>query len=278
MDIVISGIGGFLGSHLARFFSMEHKVAGISTSRPKAGNIAVFGFDELDQIQNPEVIVHCHAAVASGTTVLEAGTLFEANVAATQQITGQFPLAKHLYISSVSVYGNPGEIISEDTLANPQTDYAKSKFEAEQVIARQQKSAIVRLSSLYGNGMKENTLIPNYVNQALENNQIEVWGTGERRQNYFHVNDAATLIEAIIEKDKWHNQVYLGVSEKEFSNLEIAQMIASETGAPIVHKNNDNAVSVQYNNAFTQNNLNWHQETQTADAIKAYIQWKKRQY
>lgn len=277
MKIAITGIGGFLGANLVDFLRPKAEIVGISTST-KMATVPVYGFDELGQVQTPDVIVHCHAAVASGTTMLDAETLRKGNIDATQQIVNQFPEAKHLYISSVSIYGNNPDRITEQTIPNPQTDYAKSKFEAEQIIQKQKKSAIIRLSSLYGNGMKENTLIPNYVNQALQNKPIEVWGTGERRQNYFHVNDAARLIVAIIEKDTWQSPVFLGVSDNEYANIEIAQLIASATGSPIVHRNDDASISVRYNNAFTQNTLNWHPETQIETGIKAYIQWKEKQY
>lgn len=277
MTVAISGIGGFLGARLAQSLSADFEIIGISTSA-RSHDFPVFGFDELDQIQTaPDAIVHCHAAVASGTTVLDAKTLEAGNITPTRQILDRFPQARHLYISSVSVYGNPAEIITENTVSNPQTDYAKSKSEAEQLIANQSKSAIIRLSSLYGQGMKENTLVPNYVNQALQNQTIEVWGTGARRQNYFHVDDALALVKAVLQSDDWNHPVYLGASDREFSNLEVAQIIAAETGAAIVHKNTDASVSAEYNNTFTQNSLNWHPQTQFTEALKAYIQWKKRQ-
>lgn len=277
VKIAITGIGGFLGAYLARFFSNENEVIGISTSKADAG-VPVYGFGELNQIENPEVIVNCHAAVASGTTILDSETLHQGNVEATQKIVDQFPNAKHIYISSVSVYATNPEMMTEETIPDPQTEYAKSKLEAERIIQKQKQSAVVRLSSLYGNGMKPNTLIPNYVNQAIQHQQIEVWGKGERRQNYFHVNDAARLIQAIIQKNNWEKPIYLGVSEREFANIEIAQMIAKATDSQIVHKNEDASISVQYNNAFTQNTLNWHPEMPIETGIKAYIEWRKKQY
>jgi hypothetical protein len=48
--------------------------------------------------------------------------------------------------------------------------------------------------------MKENTLIPNYINQGLIKKEIEVWGNGSRLQNYIHVNDVVNVIELIIAK------------------------------------------------------------------------------
>lgn len=278
MTVVLTGIGGFLGAQLAQSLSADFAVTGISTS-VQTKDFPVFGFDALDQIDIvPDAVVHCHAAVASGATVLDPQMLEAGNITPTKKILERFPDARHLYISSVSVYGNPVGTINENTNPNPQSDYAQSKFEAEKLIASGQKSAVIRLSSLYGAGMKENTLIPNYARQALQNQTIEVWGTGARLQNYFHVADAIALIKKVLQSDNWSHPVYLGTSDREFSNLEVAQIIASETGAGIIHKNTDDALSAQYNNTFTQNSLNWHPQMQLASALKAYIQWKKKQF
>jgi len=277
MKIAISGISGFLGSHLAAFFSKENEVSGISTSIREIPEIPVYSFEQLHQIDNPDIVIHCHAAVASGNTAPDQKTLFDANVLATEKITAYFPKAAHLYISSVSVYGAFPETIDECSAASPLTDYAISKYWGEIAVLKSEKSAVIRLSSLFGNGMKENTLIPNYTNQAVQNEQIEVWGNGERKQNYIHISDVAKLIEAIILKQAWNRNVFLGVDEQEHSNLETAKIIASLTRAEIVFKHTDHALSVHYNNIFTQNSVNWRPETTLSEGLKQYLAWKKRQ-
>lgn len=276
MKITISGISGFLGANLALFFSEENEVTGISTSTA-VSKFKVYDFKQLEQIAKPDVIIHCHAAVASGNLVLDQETLFRGNVQATEQIVNHFPDAAHLYISSASIYGNAVGTIQEKSSTEPLSAYAISKLWGENIVLKAKKSAVLRLSSLYGNGMKENTLIPNYTNQAIKNHQIEVWGKGERKQNYFHVSDAALLVEAIIKKNDWNQQIYLGTSDKEYSNLEIAKIIAAETQSEIIFKNNDYALSVHYNNSFTQNSLNWQPQTTIAAGLKQYTAWKKRQ-
>ena len=239
--------------------------------------IAVYNFDQLPQINDPELIIHCHAAVASGQTVVSQQELIDGNVLATAQIIKQFPSAAHLYVSTVGVYGNSSEIRNEQSSESPVTAYAASKYKAEKEVLTIPKSAIVRLSSLYGPQMKENTLIPNYVNQALQNGKIEVWGTGERRQNYFHISDAMTLIHAIVKNNVWNQQIFLGCSDKGFSNLEIATIISDETAAAIVFINEDESLSVQYDNSFTQKSLNWQPQMAIDEGIKQYVSWKKRQ-
>lgn len=277
MRIAITGISGFLGKHLAVFFSNENEVFGISTSGFQMEGIAVYDFDQLAHINNPELIIHCHAAVASGQTVVSQQELIDGNILATAHIIKQFPSAAHLYVSSVGVYGNSPEICNEQSSELPVTAYAASKYEAEKKVLKIPKSAIVRLTSLYGPQMKENTLIPNYVNQAIQNGKIEVWGTGERKQNYFHISDAIRLIDAIVKNKAWDRQIFLGCSDKEFSNLEIATIISDETAAEIVFRNQDDSLSVQYDNSFTQKSLNWQPQMAIDEGIKQYVSWKKRQ-
>ena len=277
MRIAITGISGFLGKQLAVFFSKENEVFGISTSGFQMEGVAVYNFDQLPQINDPELIIHCHAAVASGQTLVSQQELIDGNLLATAQIIHQFPLAAHLYVSTVAVYGNSSEIRNEQSFESPVTAYAVSKYEAEKKVLKIQKSAILRLASLYGPQMKENTLIPNYVKQALQNGKIEVWGNGERKQNYFHISDAITLINAIIKNKTWNQPIFLGCSDKEFSNLEIATIISDETAAGIVFSNEDQSLSVQYDNSFTQKSLNWQPQMAIDEGIKQYVSWKKRQ-
>lgn len=277
MNIAISGISGFLGSHLAAFFSNENQVTGISTSNlPK--DFPVYNFQQLDLMAIPDVVIHSHAAVVSGNAVLNNELLFKGNVAATEILVNAFPNAKHLYISSVSVYGNQEKTATENTPASPVSNYAISKFWGEKIVLQAEKSNVIRLSSLYGNGMKEGTLLPNYVSQALEKQQIEVWGDGSRTQNYIHVSDVVAAIAAMIEKDEWQQQVYLGVSDKEHSNIEMARLISDPAKATIVFKNTDLSPSVSYDNRLTKEKLGWEPKIQIPTAIQSYIEWKKRPY
>lgn len=278
MKIAITGINGFLGSHVADYFTSKHQVFGISTSANQTQNFPVFRYDQLHAIDAPDVIVHCHAAVASGKTFPNNQTLFEGNVSSTEKVIAAFPNCKHLYVSSVSIYENQGKPISEDAAIRPTSSYAISKYWGEITALKAEKSIVLRMSSLFGNGMKEDTLIPNYCNQAIQNRQIEVWGTGARKQNYCHVADAVQIIDAIVAKDVWTSQIYLGVSSQEYANIEIAKIIAQETGATIVNLNQDNSQSVHYDNSFTINSLNLQQNSNIKGNIKSYIEWKKRQF
>ena len=218
----------------------------------------------------------CHAAVSSGMTNMDKTKLLETNVDFTKKIVEKFPVIKSIYISSVSVFGTKNEIINEQSFENPETDYAKSKSSGESEVSQNSNSIIIRFSSLYGNEMKENTLIPNYCNQALQSQTIQVWGDGSRHQNYIHINDAVNLIESAIACKTKINFPILGVSSKEYSNDEVAKIISELTHSEINYINFDDSPSFHYNNDMTQKILNWQSEIELKNGLKHYLEWKKK--
>lgn len=276
--IIVTGINGFLGSNVAKALKQNNEVKGIGRVADTSGETKIYSSSDLESIKMiPDVIVMCHAAVSSGNISSNSKALFDSNVLLTEKIIERFPSAKCIYISSVSVFSSTGNTVIENAPINPVTGYSVSKYWGELVSKQQAQSVIIRLSSLYGIQMKENTLIPNYVNQALKNNKIEVWGKGERKQNYFHVQDAVGLINAVIENAQRNKEIYLGVDTQEYSNLEIAQIIASETNAAIAFTGTDASASVHYNNEVTRTSLSWAPSVSIATGLKEYIEWKKKQ-
>jgi nucleoside-diphosphate-sugar epimerase len=169
-------------------------------------------------------------------------------------------------------------VSSERSPDQPQTTYAQSKLAGEKLVMQSPRNCVIRLSSLYGKGMKERTLIPNYSHQALQSNTIQVWGNGGRYQNYIYIEDAISLIEKAIEHESVIDFPLLGVSDKEYTNAEVAEVIADLTGAEITFTGTDNSVSVHYNNELTRELIGWSAATELTDGLKEYIEWKEKQY
>lgn len=278
--VLISGIKGFLASNLATLLKDDYEVYGIGQTSEIFNGIEVFASKEINNINiEPDYLVLCHAAVASGNFSPSKEELFEVNVNVTKSIFERFAKAKVIYISTASIYDANTNVIEEKSPDNPQNDYAKSKLFAEKLVLKSKNAVVFRMSSLYGIGMKENTIIPNYINQALQNNSIEVWGTGERNQNYIFVEDACRYIKNAIEKfDALKNNVLLCVDKKEVTNLELAQIIAQNTNSNISFVNEDFSKSLHYNNSLTCKLLNWEPKSNFEAEIQNYITWKKEQF
>ena len=278
--ILISGIKGFLASHLFSLLKDDFIVYGIGRKTELWNGIQVFSSTDLDAISiQPDFLILCHAAVSSGQVMLDEEQLFAVNVSLTEQLIKKFSSSKVIYISTCSVYDIKTNLIQEESPINPQSQYATSKYLAEQLVLETSNVSIIRLSSLYGIGMKENTIIPNYINQALKNKVITVWGRGLREQNYIYVEDACQyIILAVRNFDLVKNKTLLGVGNEEYSNIDLAQIIAEYTSASIEFVNVDSASSFHYNNQKTCNILGWKPETNFKAAIINYIQWKKEQF
>jgi nucleoside-diphosphate-sugar epimerase len=280
MKILITGINGFLGSHTASLLTKEHTLIGVvgkSANYIHPNSLPIYKADDITSINEKlDAVVMCHAAISSGNLRVNNKSLYEGNVAFTERVLNHFPDAYHLYVSSVSVYGNNKSIITEQTPVQPKTEYAISKLWGEIIVASTTNHGMLRISSLFGPNMKENTIVPNYVNQALKNKKIEVWGKGERKQNYIHGEDATRYLQAMVESKS--QGIHLGVSSKQTSNIELATIIASSTNAQIVFKAEDSSPSFQFNNEITKNKLHFTTETPLSVGINDYIGWKKRQF
>lgn len=278
--ILISGINGFLARNLANLLKDDYTIYGIGKTADSKDRITSFASHQLEAIDFvPDFLVLCHAAVSSGQTSLATQELFDVNVTITQNLISKFPSSKILYISSTSIYDSTSLLIQENSVLHPQSEYAISKLWAELVVFKAEHALVFRLSSLFGIGMKENTIIPNYVNQALKNQVIEVWGTGERKQNYILVADACLYIKKALQNfDALKGKLLLAVHHKEFSNVELAQIIAKETNSKVVHCNEDNSKSLLYSNEITCKLLNWTPQSNFKEEIHKYIQWKREQF
>ena len=278
--ILITGIKGFLASNLITLLEKDYVLYGIGKKAEFQSNLQIFSSEEIEKIEIvPDFIIVCHAAVSSGQTVLDNETLFDVNVRITEKLVAKFSNSKIIYISTVSIYDDTSNLISENSNNNPQSEYAISKLWAEKVVFKSSNAVSLRLSSLFGIGMKENTILPIYVNQAIVNDKIEVWGDGKRKQNYIYVLDACEYIRTIIYKfDIVKGKVLLGVNNKEFSNLELAKIITTFTKAEILFKNEDKAISFQYNNDLTCQLLDFIPSSDFKIELQNYIIWKQKQY
>lgn len=278
--ILISGIKGFLASHLFNLLKDDYTIYGIGRKTELWNHIQVFSSSDLASISiEPDFLILCHAAVSSGQISLDKEQLFEVNVSLTQQLIKKFSSSRIVYISTCSVYDLKTDLIHEESPINPQSQYATSKYLAEQIVLETSNATIIRFASLYGIGMKENTIIPNYIQQAIGSQVITVWGKGQREQNYIYVEDACQFIILAIQNfDLVKNKTLLGVSKEEYSNIDLAYIIAEFTSASIEFVNEDSAPSFHYNNQKTCDLLGWQPKTNFKGAIINYIQWKKGQF
>lgn len=172
--------------------------------------------------------------------------LLESNVALPLKVAEKFSYARLVYISSVSVYGGPlMQPIDETHPFNNPSAYGLSKLAGESAVSAHADHIILRLSSLYGVGMNSMTFLPQIIKKALQSGQITLFGDGERKQDYLHVNDAARMIQAA--GNSKEPGIFNLVNGTPVSNNEVALTVSNVLGGvEIVHAGDDQTPDTTY--------------------------------
>jgi UDP-glucose 4-epimerase len=210
--ILITGVAGFIGSHIAkRFLKESYAVVGIDDlSGGKLENIPegieFIKGDLADQqtiLKIPtgcELILHL-AGQSSGEVSFDNPVAdLEKNVVSTLNLI-QYGLKegvkKFVYASSMSVYGNVAdEPVKENVIASPLSCYGVGKLTSEGYLKVYQNNlpfAIMRMFNVYGPGQDLSNLrqgmVSIYLAQALNNRKIIVKGGLERYRDFIYIDD-----------------------------------------------------------------------------------------
>lgn len=280
MRIVITGHRGFLGRYVVERLIGEHELIGVirpgSRSDSDIHNLKEIPWDQLvGSTHVTDAVVMCHAHIGKSQWG-DTAELFRSNVKFTEEVRERFPSSYCIYISSTSVYGHTPALVDESTKPTPQSPYAISKLWGEVMASKSGDTAIVRASSIYGQGMRDNTIIPYYVSQAIRTGQIHVWGKGLRLQNYIHAEDVAGMVSSALEKRAIGT--FLAVGDRAISNLELAEIISRHSGGVINFQGEDSSPSFSADGHATLSALEWEGKlTRIEDGIADYIGWRRRQ-
>ena len=108
-------------------------------------------------------------------------------------------VSKVLFVSSTSVYGDDNEWVTEETIANPDTESGRQLLLTEEIIQKNQnfETTILRFGGLIGEDRHPVKFLAGKEN--LENPDAPV--------NLIHQNDCISIIEEIIKQSKW-NEVF----------------------------------------------------------------------
>jgi len=274
--IVITGATGFLGRHVACLFQGHDCAFLLNANATKhdfsAGTQRFFSVDDLAaSFPDPHVVIHLAAHIPYGKFNEPSDAFEEVNVALTQRLATVFPLARWIFASSVSVYGQCTEpVITLETSVRPDSLYASSKWRAEQIVSQLKDSAIIRFSSLIGPGMKAVSLIPKWIHQAKQEGRISVWGQGVRMQNYLDVRDAAALVYLLATAN--FNGTILGIGSKEYSNMEVAHILSELMSAEVTHTTHADDSGFRYDDRTTHQYIGFIPKFELRETIREMIE------
>ena len=108
-----------------------------------------------------------------------------------------------IYISSDAIYGDEKKKISEKSEILPGSLHGLMHATREAILKNKFSKilCILRPTLIYGIGDSHNGYGPNkFINLALKNNEISIFGNGEERRDHIFINDLIEIIIRCLEK------------------------------------------------------------------------------
>lgn len=298
--VLITGSGGFIGSHLLRFLkSKGARVLGISRhpkNKKLERKVDVSNYRALEKVFDsfrPQVCFHL-----ASEALVEKGQkfpyeTFDNNISNTLNILELCRL-KHIQrviiASTVHVYGNNPSPFSEDHPARPSRPYETSKTAAD-LIAQSYADTfglpvlIPRFVNVYGPGDKNvSRIIPKTIHTIMSGDELTMWG-GKAQRDYLHIDDAIRaydLLARINDTQLEKNRIFNFGTGKPISASELIKLIAllAKHVKPIkkVQSARENEVSIQQVSwKKAKRILGWKPKKKLAVGLRETIKWYKNQ-
>jgi len=144
MNILITGIHGFVGSNLVNTLKAQHTIYGLDIIAPqKEGVVKTYIWAELETIPAVDVVIHLAGKAHDTKNQTNAQVYFDINTGLTQKIYDWFlgsEAKKFIFFSSVKAAADKveGEILTEEIVPSPKGPYGESKIKAEEYLISHQ--------------------------------------------------------------------------------------------------------------------------------------------
>lgn len=255
MKIFITGIAGFLGSHLAdKFIELGHEVAGNDTLiggyednvHEKATLYKVDCCDRprmAEIMAGSDIVIHTAATAHEGLSVVSPDfitkNIFQASVA-TISAALENKVKRFVYCTSMARYGAQQTPFTEDMTPMPVDPYGIAKVGGEEVL-----KALCET-----HGMEWNIAVPHnivgprqryddpfrnvmsiMINRNLQGKPVYIYGDGEQTRCFSYVDDCIRCLEKMALDPNVVNQIInIGPDEGTISINKLAELVANETG------------------------------------------------
>ena len=210
--ILITGIYGFLGTHLATKLQFNNEVIGINLPNPNSSlsNIKIIEGDLSDPetLQNINTDIDFIFHFGSPTSVVQFKKdpikCFNSTINGMKNVLEYAKtnsIKKLIYPSSASVYSNNPQPHSENIIPKPSNQYGVAKIECEKLAneyINDVNSIGLRIFAAYGPGeeKKQNlsSVINLFLNDVSKNEIPVIFGDGTQTRDFIYIDDVITAI------------------------------------------------------------------------------------
>lgn len=238
MNILITGVHGFVGSNLVEYLKNDNKIYGLDIVAPeKEGIIRTFSWDDLDAGNIPAIdaIIHLAGKAHDTKNQSAADVYFKVNTGLTQKIFDFFMASeakKFVFFSTAKAAADRVEgVLTEDVVPSPVGPYGESKIKAEEYILSKELPSekqiyIFRPCMIHGPGNKGNlNLLYSVVRKGIP------WPLGafENRRTFTSIENICFAVNGVLTKDV-QSGIYNMGDDEALSTNELIEEICKSLG------------------------------------------------
>jgi nucleoside-diphosphate-sugar epimerase len=232
MNVLVTGISGFVGTNLVSYFKEDKDVKVFGLSRKK--NLEVpylndFSSRTLDEYQI-NVVIHLAGIAHDLSNQFNPEDYYRVNYEATKDLVDEVlksNVAKFIFVSSIKALCDTSSVPAKEEMnPTPTTDYGKSKLKAEEYIQSKEWKAksfyILRPGMIHGSGNKGNL---NLLYRFAKTGLPFPFAAFHNQRSFHSIDNFCFVVESIIEKEITSG-IYHLADEGFLSTTELYQLIS----------------------------------------------------
>ena len=253
MNVLITGVAGFMGSHLAdaliskghAVYGIDNLIGGYKDNIPDAVTFYNVDLDNLELIQpmfnSVDLVIHAACTAYEGLSVFSPSLVVRNTMQITTNVMSACVKArvkKIIYLSSMARYGTQDRVpFLESMIPNPQDPYGIAKYASELIIKNISEShgidyAILVPHNIIGPRQKYDDPYRNVasimVNRMLLGKQPIIYGNGEQKRCFSFMQDVVDPIIIACETNLANGRIINVGPDEEFITInQLAKKIAS---------------------------------------------------
>ena len=241
----------------------------------------------------PKVVIHLAAVSHANRSNKDPHSTFDHSLRTLENAldSAKETIEHFIFLSSSMVYGNfKSDKVDEKTHCEPLGIYGALKYAAEKIIISYNQVfdlpyTIVRPSALYGERCISRRVGQIFIENALQNKEIEIHGDGSEKLDFTYIKDLIDGITKVIENPNSKNEIFnltFGQGRSIFDLLNILKENFPSTAIKKIPRDKlmpkRGTLSIEKARSLINYNPNWPIDKAYPKYIKWYLDFFKNKY